>query len=841
MSRMKSMLRLSYPTLTKVLALFVIIPALLFGFIDTSHAQLPGQEPDLQASNQQLAQATGNAPANPGEVPQNDEDNSGCGWTNIWQCLVNMVDQTVATIAYALMWIFSWIPYLGGLTLDFTVRITILEFGKFVSGNESLAKAWTLFRDLGNIIFIFSIVYLGVQLILNKTQEVQKRLGWILLAALLINFSLFFTKAAIDFSNVATAQLYNGMLATVSANSSNNSTSFSSFMMDQFQLGNLWNKSPAEDDFNPNGVAKGAADTLLSSVTIKLWIQAIAACILMSVVGFTFFIMGFLFIQRTLILLYLMVISPLYFMGWASPLVKKQFGHWPKSLLTQTLFPIIFFLLMIVVTLFISSVRNLASTGPSPTNVSAFIGMSFVDLIVYAMLVMAVVGALKYARDAANKLGSEAEKAISGGVNTLRNFTSRRIAGAAGYAYSGARAGVARPAQRLTQLVGDKATNLYNTDTKGVMGVGKMALGGALGAVNAGAAKYVGAAVKLGESGASYAANKSDTLGGTTLAKDFAGGYKVAAEADKTRVERRTKKLEGMASRRKEVRDANKASVIAEKNALKAKVVYEAAQKARKANTTDETRAQVKKARDEYNKARKDLKDKQKKAKKTYTTAVNDLKAGNSSGKVEKIQNFIPSINPFSAQREIQNKYFKSEAEGDEKAQEKKRVDEHKETLSEIIKNEDKLELKDVIEEATEYYNGEIDSELQTNLGLDAFTSDDDVHNIAARLIDTTVLEEFKKKGKGSSPQNKAKLLQKFISIAAGHSAEVDKNTKDKILNYLNDKESDWLWKTATSFKFSKKPENDAIAYVLKPGGKELEVTKRDELNNYLVSKTLTP
>ena len=66
-----------------------------------------------------------------------------------------------------------------------------------------MANAWGIVRDIVNIFFIVSLVYIGIMTILGiHASENKKMVGMVVLIALVINFSLFTTKIVIDASNI---------------------------------------------------------------------------------------------------------------------------------------------------------------------------------------------------------------------------------------------------------------------------------------------------------------------------------------------------------------------------------------------------------------------------------------------------------------------------------------------------------------------------------------------------------------------------------------------------------------------------------------------------------------
>jgi hypothetical protein len=69
---------------------------------------------------------------------------------------------------------------------------------------------WKIVRDFSNMAFIFVLLYAGVQTILGMG-EWKRTVLHVVIIALLINFSLFFTKVIIDAGNVLAVGIYSSM------------------------------------------------------------------------------------------------------------------------------------------------------------------------------------------------------------------------------------------------------------------------------------------------------------------------------------------------------------------------------------------------------------------------------------------------------------------------------------------------------------------------------------------------------------------------------------------------------------------------------------------------------
>src|SRR3989344_7156265 len=117
-------------------------------------------------------------------------------------------------VAVGILTLMSFITGIAGYFLNFVLQYTIVDMQTNLSGLTGINIAWKVMRDLMNMAFIFLLVYEGIKMIigLSDTTKVKKFISMIVLASLLVNFSLFFTKVLIDASNVVTIGFYKAVL-----------------------------------------------------------------------------------------------------------------------------------------------------------------------------------------------------------------------------------------------------------------------------------------------------------------------------------------------------------------------------------------------------------------------------------------------------------------------------------------------------------------------------------------------------------------------------------------------------------------------------------------------------
>ena len=160
--------------------------------------------PELQAQRAQIVadQAAADKKVADEEAAKAKVAAGGCSVS--WGFSVkNCFESILAGVGNLMLMIASRILWIAGLLMDLSVSYGI-NMGKILIDIPIVTVGWRIIRDLINVSFIFVLIYAGIRLILGLDSGVKKTLVNIVLAALLMNFSLFFTKVIIDAGNIAT-------------------------------------------------------------------------------------------------------------------------------------------------------------------------------------------------------------------------------------------------------------------------------------------------------------------------------------------------------------------------------------------------------------------------------------------------------------------------------------------------------------------------------------------------------------------------------------------------------------------------------------------------------------
>jgi hypothetical protein len=301
-----------------------------------------------------------------------------------------------AFLAATLLTITSWVTMLGGMVLNFAVNYTVVNMAQHFSTSgggigSAINTTWGAVRDLVNMSFIFILLYTAIMTMFGRA-DYKKTVVNLVVAAILINFSLFFTKIIIDAANLLTMLFYNAAAPGALADSSFWQTGLSNSITQILGITTIFKLS----------------SPITSSNFLTIGIMG---SIVLLICGFIFFAVALMFIIRYVVLVFILILSPLMFLGSILPELGGYAGKWWKALSSQAFFAPIFMLLMwISITVLQSlnlttdfsaalnttaastatAVNGVTSTvGVSPTMASTFINFVIVIVFMIASLLIA--------------------------------------------------------------------------------------------------------------------------------------------------------------------------------------------------------------------------------------------------------------------------------------------------------------------------------------------------------------------------------------------------------------------------------------------------------------------
>ncbi|MBX4200090.1 hypothetical protein KW790_01350 [Candidatus Parcubacteria bacterium] len=319
----------------------------------------------------------------------------------------------------------GYLTAFAGLILNYVIYQTVLHMSDLFPNASIINDTWNVIRDVANMCFIFLLLYSAIQTIFGqgKTRELIVN---IIIAALLVNFSLFFTKVIVDSSNILAISIYNSIAPGAISTPDVTNAGLSNSVMAPLQLQTIYKYTQPLDG-------------------VKLLTIGVLGSIFALVAAFVFFVAAIMFVVRFVVILFLMILSPVWILGGVIPGLKGIQKQWLESLVGQAVFAPIFFLLVWIVLKIgnalykpgsiADALLNTAAAGANNTsqiNTSgSTMGVIFSFVIMIGMLIAALIISKSFSTRGAKQIGQLtgfAAGAVMGGAASL----GRKSFGAAG-------------------------------------------------------------------------------------------------------------------------------------------------------------------------------------------------------------------------------------------------------------------------------------------------------------------------------------------------------------------------------------------------------------------------
>jgi|GEM_PF-3925364 len=352
------------------------------------------------------------------EAAKPADQESACGF---W----NFIGAPITCTTYAFMSFFAWLLGVAGLLLDAVVTTTVIQLPAFLTSSgliRFVEQAWTFMRDIANIVLIFSLLLIGISTILRiEEYGAKKLLAMIIFAAILINFSLAFTRIIIDASNYVSYQLYYQTFPFTANQASGVGTrgTISQTFMESLKLTTLYS--------NAGDVNQAKVKDIIGGT--KSFIVFLMGSILFAIVAYSFLIAAFHFIGRMVVFLIVMVLSPLAILAYFLPFYKSFWKQWWDALWSNAIMAPAYFALLYFVIQAIQAIGranpsvpfSASILEPSSQNIGTF--LSFAIVIALALIMLS----------AARKIGTEGVHVINLSTKAIGKygggFVARNTAG----------------------------------------------------------------------------------------------------------------------------------------------------------------------------------------------------------------------------------------------------------------------------------------------------------------------------------------------------------------------------------------------------------------------------
>ncbi len=330
-------------------------------------------------------------------------------------------------------WLFRLASYVWEYMIPFSLGLQPTDsFNPY--GLKAMVDGWALMRDLANMGFIFMILYLAIQTILGiEGGNVGRKLVTIIVAALLINFSLAISEAVIDASNILAGQFWSSI---------SRGDSTSEIFVDALNLKTLGNSA--------------AIEALPSNTEVAM--LYLGGAVFLTISAFVLMAGGFMFLMRSFTLVILIILSPVAFAAYA--IGNKKGEEWLNRLLNEAFFAPIYLIMIWVSVMIISSDGFATFKGKGTfagllvsSEKSQISGMSIIFSfgIVIFLLTAAITIAKSMSATSANFGTSMAGKVFGAAAGTA-GFAGRQTIGRVAKIASQSDVGRAPGSSRLAQM-----------------------------------------------------------------------------------------------------------------------------------------------------------------------------------------------------------------------------------------------------------------------------------------------------------------------------------------------------------------------------------------------------
>jgi hypothetical protein len=385
-----------------------------------------------------LSGAPSKSPKTPFEIAVEGQACIGLTQFDMGGCVVKFTYYAFFLPASFLLWLSAQF---------FNVLISITLYSGLFKDSGFIPEAWGVVRDISNIFFLIILLFTALQIILDIGHGgAKKTITWVIIMALLINFSMFFTKVVIDTSNVIALVFYNKMKVTTKDASQQernyNSISTTEEKDISGSMVNSFNptKLLSEEFFKEAGKQKHpGSDTVIQGepsfgIMIGLIIISVAIMIFAS---YAFFVAGLSFLGRMIELFILIIFSPFAFMSFALPALSgfEYFGWsaWIKRLIKASFMAPIFMFFMYFIFMLIDGgvTKDLLKVNQGE---QSFIGLLLLILIPALLILILLLKATEFAKKGSGAIG---EKVVSYGKAVLSTGAGVGLAAATGGASLG--------------------------------------------------------------------------------------------------------------------------------------------------------------------------------------------------------------------------------------------------------------------------------------------------------------------------------------------------------------------------------------------------------------------
>lgn len=431
--------------------------------------------------------------------------------------ILSGVDCLVPQVTYFLLYVPAMgILMLTGYIFDFVLALSI---DKFFIEQDFVNTLWGVIRDFTNMIFIFILLYTGVQTMFGFGKW-QSTIIKVVIIALLVNFSMFFTKVVIDAGNILAVGIYQGIGVTKVAgiDRPHKTAAMTPKAKNENFIPERTVSATLVNALAPQQFSKLSADNKSGAATIF-----VISAIVCAYAAFIFAKASLLFIGRIIAFWFLMAVSPFALISMTLP-KGNIWSWWTNALIKQSFVAPVFLILVYFIMTAIKSLDGVLQNGADVSK--SFFDQIVISVVVTAMIMFALKQSIKYTEDMAGKFGGIGADALGKVMSSFPMGMAGGLVLGGGAkllrSQIGARAGKVLGSDKLQQMSSNPNSALTRFAGRTLHGVAEKAHTSSFDARNTDTMKWALKAVKDPKSGLGVGVNLG-TAGGK-------GGYKSELE-----------------------------------------------------------------------------------------------------------------------------------------------------------------------------------------------------------------------------------------------------------------------------------------------------------------------
>ncbi|MEX0690019.1 MAG: hypothetical protein WD471_01655 [Candidatus Paceibacterota bacterium] len=257
--------------------------------------------------------------------------------------LIAAVGRFIGTIISSIMGVFLWF---SGLLVDFALT---MNMERLVGNNELVTVGWEISRDVANLGFVLVIIIIAFATIFRyKDYAAKKALSGLIIAAILVNFSLAIAGAVIDFSHILTKFFLQDRIGM-----NKGAWELSEHIAGAFSIQRL----VIEDDdlnlrFPPDPETEAGALNTFSTAAVMALTSIAFTIIFTLIAALGLLALAILLLFRYVALSILLILAPIAWLLYAVPGYQSELSKWWTNFIKWTFFApaVTFFIYLMVLT-----------------------------------------------------------------------------------------------------------------------------------------------------------------------------------------------------------------------------------------------------------------------------------------------------------------------------------------------------------------------------------------------------------------------------------------------------------------------------------------------------------